>query len=112
MRNGVNCGSIEHKMGIHGNATCVINYDSAKGWLVGEPNKGLNAMFVMMNAARLGVAHARLGGLGGRLSELAAYAKERLQSRSLRDRKTRRKPPIRSSCIPTCGAFNDDPHFQ
>ena len=48
-RNGVSCGSIEHKMGIHGNSTCVMNYDGAKGWLVGEENRGLNAMFVMMN---------------------------------------------------------------
>ncbi len=55
-RNAVSCGSIEHKMGIHGNATCVMNYDGAVGWLVGAENKGLNAMFVMMNEARLGVA--------------------------------------------------------
>src|SRR5437660_5259038 len=54
--NNVTCGSIEHKMGIHANATCVMNYDGAKGWLVGEPHKGLSAMFVMMNEARLGVA--------------------------------------------------------
>ena len=54
-RNTVTCGSIEHKMGINGNATCVMNYDGAKGWLVGEPEKGLAAMFIMMNAARLGV---------------------------------------------------------
>src|ERR1700712_5272434 len=82
-RNGVKGGSIEHKMGIHGNSTCVINLDSAKGWLVGEPNKGLNAMFVMMNAARLGVGMQGLG-----LTEIAyqnslTYAKERLQMRSL-----------------------------
>ena len=51
----VSCGSIEHKMGIHGNSTCVMNYDGATGWLVGEENRGLNAMFVMMNEARLGV---------------------------------------------------------
>jgi alkylation response protein AidB-like acyl-CoA dehydrogenase len=57
----VKCGSIEHKMGIHANSTCVINLDNAKGWLVGEPNKGLNAMFVMMNAARLGVGMQSLG---------------------------------------------------
>ena len=63
------CGSIEHKMGIHANATCVMNYDGAKGWLVGEPNKGLNAMFVMMNEARLGVAIQGLAHLRGRLSE-------------------------------------------
>ena len=55
-RNAVVCGSLEHKMGIHGNATCVLNYDGAKGWLLGEANKGLAAMFVMMNEARLGVA--------------------------------------------------------
>ena len=60
-RNGVSCGSLEHKMGIHGNATCVINLDGARGWMVGPPNKGLNAMFVMMNAARLGVGMQSLG---------------------------------------------------
>ncbi|MGB0720525.1 MAG: acyl-CoA dehydrogenase family protein, partial [Bdellovibrionales bacterium] len=60
-RNGVKCGSIEHKMGIHGNSTCVINFDDATGWLVGEPHKGLKAMFVMMNAARLGVGMQGLG---------------------------------------------------
>ena len=82
-RNGIQCGSIEHKMGIHGNATCVMNLDAARGWLVGEPHRGLNAMFVMMNAARLGVGMQGLG-----LTEVAyqnslAYAKERLQMRSL-----------------------------
>jgi alkylation response protein AidB-like acyl-CoA dehydrogenase len=51
----VSCGSIEHKMGIHGNSTCVMNYDGAKGWLIGEAEKGLAGMFIMMNAARLGV---------------------------------------------------------
>ena len=54
-RNAVKCGSIEHKMGIHANATCVMNYDGATGYLIGEENKGLRAMFIMMNAARLGV---------------------------------------------------------
>ena len=82
-RNGVRCGSIEHKMGIHGNATCVINMDNASGWLVGEPNRGLNAMFVMMNSARLGVGMQSLG-----LAEVAyqnslAYAKDRIQGRAL-----------------------------
>jgi alkylation response protein AidB-like acyl-CoA dehydrogenase len=82
-RNQVVCGAIEHKMGIHGNATCVMNYDGARGYLVGEPNRGLAAMFVMMNEARLGVAVQGLA-----LSEVAyqnalAYAKERLQGRSL-----------------------------
>ncbi|MDO4246989.1 MAG: acyl-CoA dehydrogenase C-terminal domain-containing protein [Deinococcus sp.] len=80
-RNGVVCGSIEHKMGIHGNATAVLNFDGAKGWLVGEINKGMNHMFIMMNAARLGTG---LQGLG--LGEVAyqnalAYAKDRLQMR-------------------------------
>ncbi len=68
-RNKVACGSIEHKMGIHGNSTCVMNFDGAKGYLVGEPNRGLNAMFVMMNEARLGVAIQGSGALGSRLSE-------------------------------------------
>jgi acyl-CoA dehydrogenase len=91
-RNGVSCGSIEHKMGIHGNSTCVLNYDSAKGWLIGEENRGLNAMFVMMNDARMGVA---LQGLA--LSEVAyqnaaAYAKERVQGRSLTGVKDAAKP--------------------
>jgi acyl-CoA dehydrogenase len=90
-RNGVKCGSIEHKMGIHGNATCVINLDGAKGWMIGEPNKGLNAMFVMMNAARLGVGMQGLG-----LAEVAyqnslVYAKDRLQSRSLSGPKAKDK---------------------
>jgi acyl-CoA dehydrogenase len=81
--NGVSCGSIEEKMGIHGNSTCVMNYDGATGWLVGEENRGLNAMFVMMNEARLGV-----GVQGLSLSEVAyqnaaIYAKERLQGRAL-----------------------------
>jgi acyl-CoA dehydrogenase len=82
-RNAVNCGSIEEKMGIHGNSTCVMNYDGATGWLIGEENRGLNAMFTMMNEARLGV-----GVQGLALSEVAyqnaaAYAKERLQGRAI-----------------------------
>jgi alkylation response protein AidB-like acyl-CoA dehydrogenase len=82
-RNGVTCGSIEHKMGIKGSATCVLNFDNAIGYMVGEPNKGMRAMFVMMNGARLAVGMQGLG-----LSEVAyqnalAYAKERLQGRAL-----------------------------
>ena len=82
-RNGIGCGAIEEKMGIHGNATCQMNLDGAVGWIIGEPHKGLNAMFVMMNAARLGVGMQSLG-----LSEVAyqnavVYAKDRLQMRSL-----------------------------
>jgi acyl-CoA dehydrogenase len=81
--NAVSCGALEHKMGIHGSATCVMNYDGATGWLIGEENRGLNAMFVMMNEARLGVG---LEGLA--LSEVAyqnaaQYAKDRLQGRAL-----------------------------
>ena len=83
MRNGVACGSIEHKMGIHGNSTCVMNYDGATGWLVGEPNKGLNAMFVMMNEARLGVANQGLALSEVAYQNAAAYAKDRLQGRAL-----------------------------
>jgi alkylation response protein AidB-like acyl-CoA dehydrogenase len=82
-RNSLSCGSIEHKMGIHGNSTCVMNYDGATGYLVGEEMKGLKAMFIMMNVARLGV-----GGQGLSQSEIAyqnaaAYAKDRLQGRAL-----------------------------
>jgi alkylation response protein AidB-like acyl-CoA dehydrogenase len=82
-RNGVTCGSVEHKMGIKASATCVLDFDQATGWMVGEPHKGMRAMFVMMNGARLAVG---LQGLG--LSEVAyqnarAYARERLQGRSL-----------------------------
>ena len=91
-RNDFKCGSIEHKMGIHGNATCVMNFDGAIGTLVGEPNKGLNAMFVMMNSARLGVGMQSLG-----LAEVAyqnslAYAKDRVQGRALTGPKAKDKP--------------------
>ena len=69
-RNGVKCGGLEEKMGIHGNATCVMNYDEATGWLVGEENKGLRIMFVMMNEARLGVGLQGSGAGRDRLSVL------------------------------------------
>ncbi|MHB2166847.1 acyl-CoA dehydrogenase C-terminal domain-containing protein [Alsobacter sp. R-9] len=82
-RNAVGCGSLEHKMGIHGNATCVMNYDGATGWLVGEANRGLNAMFVMMNEARLAVGIQGLGLSEVAYQNAAAYARERLQGRSL-----------------------------
>ena len=83
-RNGVSCGSIEHKMGIHGNATCVLNYDGAKGWLVGEAEKGLAAMFIMMNAARLGVGLQGLAQGEVAYQNAVAYAKDRRQGRALR----------------------------
>lgn len=82
-RNTVACGAIEHKMGIHGNATCVMNYDEAKGFLIGAENKGLNAMFVMMNEARLGVGLQGLSIAEVAYQNAANYARERLQGRSL-----------------------------
>lgn len=113
-KNGVSCGSIEHKMGIHGNATCVMNYDDAVGTLVGEEHKGLKAMFIMMNEARLGVG---LQGLS--ISEIAyqnavAYAKDRLQGRALSGAKHEDKkadpiivhPDVRRNLM-TIRAFNE-----
>ena len=82
-RNAVTCGSIEHKMGIHGNSTCVMNYDGATGYLVGEANKGLRAMFIMMNAARLGVGLQGLGMGEVAYQNAVAYAKDRRQGRAL-----------------------------
>ncbi|MEQ7874864.1 acyl-CoA dehydrogenase C-terminal domain-containing protein [Sphingomonas sp. ASV193] len=82
-RNAVSCGSLEHKMGIHGNATCVMNYDGATGWLVGEPEKGLAAMFIMMNAARLGVGLQGLAQGEVAYQNAVTYAKDRRQGRAL-----------------------------
>ncbi len=82
-RNPIFCGAIEHKMGIHGNATCQLNLDGAAGWMVGAPNKGLAAMFVMMNGARLGVGVQGLGLTDIAYQNAAAYAKDRIQGRSL-----------------------------
>ncbi|WP_447754514.1 acyl-CoA dehydrogenase C-terminal domain-containing protein [Sphingopyxis fribergensis] len=82
-RNALSCGSIEHKMGIHANSTCVMNYDGAKGWMVGEENKGLAAMFVMMNAARLGVGIQGLGQADVAYQNAVQYAKDRRQGRAL-----------------------------
>jgi len=82
-RNAVSCGSIEHKMGIHGNATCVMNYDGATGWMVGEENKGLAAMFIMMNAARLGVGLQGLGQAEIAFQNAVHYARDRRQGRAL-----------------------------
>jgi len=113
-RNQVSCGAIEHKMGIHGNATCVMNYDGATGFLIGAENKGLSAMFVMMNEARLSVG---LQGLA--ISEVAYqnavnYARERIQGRSLSGPKAPDNkadpiivhPDIRRSLM-TIRAFNE-----
>ncbi len=113
-RNAVSCGSIEEKMGIHGNSTCVMNYDGATGFLIGEENRGINAMFTMMNEARLGV-----GVQGLALSEVAyqnaaAYARDRLQGRALSGAKFPDKPadpiivhPDVRRMLMTMRAFNE-----
>lgn len=82
-RNGATCGSIEHKMGIHANSTCVMNYDGATGWMVGDENKGLAAMFIMMNAARLGVGIQGLAQAEVAYQNAVEYAKDRRQGRAL-----------------------------
>ena len=82
-RNTLGCGSLEHKMGIHGNATCVMNYDGATGYLVGEENKGLAAMFIMMNIARLGVGQQGLGVAEVAYQNAVQYAHDRRQGRAL-----------------------------
>lgn len=82
-RNAVSCGSIEHKMGIHGNATCVMNFDSATGYLIGPPNKGLNCMFTFMNTARIGTALQGLSHTEWGFQNSLAYARDRLQMRAL-----------------------------
>ena len=112
--NHVTCGSIEHKMGIHGNATCVMNYDGAQGWLIGTENKGLNAMFVMMNEARLGVAIQGLAQSEVAYQNAVTYAKERLQGRSLTGAKSPEKaadpiivhPDVRRTLM-SIKAFNE-----
>ncbi|RTE67889.1 hypothetical protein BHE90_017736, partial [Fusarium euwallaceae] len=81
-RNAVNVGSLEHKMGIHAQPTCVMNYDDCQGWLVGEPNRGLNAMFTMMNAERLFVGVQGLGLADASYQTAATYAKDRKQGRA------------------------------
>ena len=91
-RNPIFCTGLEHKMGIHGNATCQMALDGALGWLVGEPNKGLSAMFVMMNAARIGVANQSLGLTEVAYQNAVAYARDRLQMRSLSGTKAPDKP--------------------
>jgi acyl-CoA dehydrogenase len=113
-RNGVSCGSIEHKMGIHGNSTCVMNYDGAKGWLIGAENKGLNAMFVMMNEARLGVAIQGLAQSDVAYQNAVVYAKDRVQGRSLTGAKAPEKaadpiivhPDVRRNLM-SIKAFNE-----
>ncbi len=82
-RNALSCGKIEEKMGIHGNSTCVMNYDGAKGWLLGEKHKGMRAMFTMMNEARLGVGMQGLAQAEAAYQNAVIYAKDRLQGRAV-----------------------------
>jgi len=82
-RNSLSCGAIEHKMGIHGNPTCVMNYDGATGFLLGKAHKGMRAMFTMMNEARLGVGMQGLGQASIAYQNAAIYAKDRLQGRDV-----------------------------
>jgi alkylation response protein AidB-like acyl-CoA dehydrogenase len=96
-RNPVSCGALEKKMGIHGNATCVMNYDGAKGWLVGEPEKGLAAMFIMMNAARLGVGLQGLAQGEVAYQNAAAYARERRQGKAINE--SEREPGAKADPI-------------
>jgi alkylation response protein AidB-like acyl-CoA dehydrogenase len=91
-RNAVSCGSLEEKMGIHGNATCVMNFDGAAGWLMGEANRGLQAMFTMMNEARLGVGVQGLAQSEVAYQNAAAYAKTRLAGRALTGAKFPQQP--------------------
>ncbi|WOC15600.1 acyl-CoA dehydrogenase C-terminal domain-containing protein [Pseudochrobactrum sp. MP213Fo] len=113
-RNGVTCGSIEEKMGIHGNSTCVMNYDEATGYLIGGENKGLRAMFTMMNEARLGVALQGLSIAETAYQNAADYARERIQGRALTGAKFADKkadpiivhPDIRRTLL-TIRAFNE-----
>ncbi|MFD9901022.1 acyl-CoA dehydrogenase C-terminal domain-containing protein [Mesorhizobium sp. NPDC059025] len=113
-RNAASCGSIEEKMGIHGNSTCVMNYDEAEGVLLGEANGGLKAMFTMMNEARLGVGLQGLAQSEVAYQNAVAYAKERLQGRSISGAKSPDKkadpiivhPDIRRNLM-TMRAFNE-----
>src|SRR5690606_23458829 len=82
-RNNAKCVGLEEKMGIHGNATCVMQYENAKGWRVGEPNSGLKRMVVMMNEARIGVGMQGLGQAEAAYQAAVEFAKDRLQGRAL-----------------------------
>ncbi len=90
--NGVSCGAIEHKMGIKASSTCVMNFDDASGWLIGEPHKGMRAMFTFMNTARLGVGVQGIGLGDAAYQGAVAYARERIQGRALTGPKSLDKP--------------------
>ena len=111
-RNAVVCGALEDKMGIHGNATCLLNFDGATGFLIGPPNKGLNCMFTFMNTARLGTAIQGLAHAEKAFQGAIGYARERLQMRSLSGDKAPDKPadpiivhPDVRRMLLTCKAF-------
>src|SRR5882757_6994654 len=113
-RNAVSCGSIEEKMGIHANSTCVMNYDEATGFLIGEENRGINAMFTMMNEARLGVGVQGLAVSEVAYQNAATYARDRLQGRALGGAKFPDKPadpiivhPDVRRMLMTMRAFNE-----
>jgi len=113
-RNAVSCGAIERKMGIHGNATCVMNYDGATGWLIGAENRGINTMFTMMNEARLGVGVQGLAVSEVAYQNAAAYARDRLQGRALTGAKFPDRPadplvvhPDVRRMLMTMRAFNE-----
>jgi acyl-CoA dehydrogenase len=113
--NAVACGAIESKMGIHGNATCVMNYDGAAGWLIGAENRGINAMFTMMNEARLAVGVQGLALSEAAYQNAAAYARDRLQGRALTGAKFPERPadplvvpPDVRRMLMTVRAFNVD----
>jgi 3-(methylsulfanyl)propanoyl-CoA dehydrogenase len=91
-RNSVSCGSLEHKMGIKASSTCVLNFDDAQGFLIGEPNKGMRAMFAMMNTERISVGMQGLGLAEASYQNAVAYARERLQGRALTGAKFPDKP--------------------
>ena len=99
-RNKVVCSAIEHKMGIHGNATCVLNFDGAKGYLIGPENRGLNCMFTFMNTARIGTAVQGLAASEISFQGALSYAKERLAMRSLSGPKYPDKNADQLLCIP------------
>ncbi len=113
-RNGVVCGSIEHKMGIHGNSTCVMNYEDATGYLLGDAHKGMRAMFTMMNAARLGVGIQGLSQAEVAYQNAVEYSKDRIQGRSISGVKAPEKaadpiivhPDIRRNLL-MCRAFTE-----
>lgn len=91
-RNGVKCGSLEHKMGIKGSATCVMNFDDAEAYLIGEPNRGLHCMFTFMNVARIGTGVEGLSATEAAFQGALTYAQERLQFRSMSGAKEVNKP--------------------